>query len=326
MAIIDEADFIQWLKQLLNAVKPTIDAGGKLIILSTADKEKPNSLFKQIWAQAVDKASNYVPIFLPWTARPTRTQEWYDQLDYDIDDLYQEYPETPARALAPRQASKRFHPSWLDACHEPAEDLEPDGLWAVYRHPQPGRRYLLAADPAEGSPRSDPSPATIFDCETWEEVAHLHGKFEPDVFAGYLVAAARRYNDACVCVERNNHGHAVQIAIEHLGAGELLYQNPHDRKNGWLSNVKYKVLAVDNTAQVLREKGVTIHTDATIQELAMFEAATLKAPQGFHDDRAMTLIIGLAALRWPSTRHMVTGDSVIVEPEDVVSEKETRGW
>ena len=327
LAIVDEADFIQWFRPLMNAVKPTIDAGGRLILLSTVDKETPDSEFKRLWMQAQDKDSSYHPIFLPWSAHPERDQAWYEKIkhDYLIDDLYQEYPASPAQALAPRQAAKRFHPDWLDACYQPAEDQEPDGLWAVYAPPQPGRQYLLAADPAEGSPRSDPSPATIFDTETWEEVAHLHGKFEPDILAGYLVAAARRYNDACVCVERNNHGHACQLAIEYLDAGDLLYRSPFDDKDGWLSNLKYKTLAVDNAAQVMREAGVTLHTEATTQELAMFEAATLKAPQGFTDDRAMTLIIGLAALRWPSTR-LFTGQSAIIHAEEEITEEETSGW
>ena len=57
----------------------------------------------------------------------------------------------------------------------------------------------------------------------------------------------------------------------------------------------------------------------------MFEAATLKAPQGFTDDRAMTLIIGLAALRWPSTR-LFTGQSAIIPAEEEITEEETTGW
>jgi len=44
------------------------------------------------------------------------------------------------------------------------------------------------------------------------------------------------------------------------------------------------------------------------------------------DDRAMTIINGLAALRWPSLRHRGTGESRIVEPEDIIDEHETGGW
>lgn len=326
LAIVDEADFIPWLRQLMNAVRPTIDAGGRLILLSTADKDHPDSEFKRLWQHAIDDLSNFLPIFLPWHARPDRSQEWYDTLDYSEDDLFQEYPETPEQALAPRSESKRFHPSWIQQCFEPAKDLTPDQLWCIYRQPQQGTSYLLSADPAEGNPSSDPSAASVFNTETWEEVAHLHGRFEPHVFAGYLVKLSAIYNDAVICVERNNHGHAVHVALYNLDAGDLIYLNPHDKKDGWLSNAKYKTLAVDTTAEVLRDGSITIHTEATKSELAMFEAATLKAPEGFHDDRAMSLVIGIAALRWPSLRHQLTGESAVVEPEDTINEEETAGW
>jgi hypothetical protein len=58
----------------------------------------------------------------------------------------------------------------------------------------------------------------------------------------------------------------------------------------------------------------------------MFEAGTLKAPPGMTDDRAMTVINGMAALRWPSLRHRGTGESRIIEPEDIIDERETDGW
>ena len=103
LVIIDEADFIQWLKQLITAVKPTIDAGGQLIMISTADKEQPQSEFKRIWRAGRSGLNRYKAVFLPWWARPSRDVAWYDgqKQDYVQDDLWQEYPETPEQALAP---------------------------------------------------------------------------------------------------------------------------------------------------------------------------------------------------------------------------------
>jgi len=53
LVVVDEADFAgasgaDNLDALLAAVKPTIDAGGRLTLLSTADKSKPQSACKQI--------------------------------------------------------------------------------------------------------------------------------------------------------------------------------------------------------------------------------------------------------------------------------------
>ncbi|MGH2543481.1 MAG: terminase large subunit domain-containing protein, partial [Ardenticatenaceae bacterium] len=293
LVIIDEADFIRWFKQLLAAARPTVDAGGRLIVVSTVDKETQGSAFKRLFQQAEQKLNNYHATFLPWHARPERDESWYQaqRRDYDEDDLQQEYPATSAQALAPRSAQKRFRVQWLDQVYEEMQALRLSWLSAtpatIYRAPEAGRRYLVAADPAEGSPTSDPSAATLFDVETWEEVASLHGRFETDVFAGYLVALADEYGGALICPERNNHGHALIDNIKFLGYERLLYLNPGDGKYGWLSNLKSKIQAVDHAAAVLRDGACCLHSRATINELALFDAATLKAPPGFHDDLAM---------------------------------------
>lgn len=350
LAIVDEADFIPWLRELMAAVRPTVDAGGRLILLSTADKDHPDSEFKRLWHLAAAGSANFEPVFLPWSAHPERDADWYARLaaDYPVDDLHQEYPASPAEALAPRKSSKRFSFQWLQKCHEPVGYAEtghqlalgaqytPAALepWTVYELPRPGRRYVISADPAEGNPASDPSAAMIWDAEAWAEVAHLHGQFEPDVLAAHLVSAAHAYNDAVICPERNNHGHAVILAIQmgpdawgDSGADgtDLLYESPHDGKPGWLSNVKYKVLAADNAAQVFREGACTIRTEAVVQELAMLDASSLRAPDAFHDDRAMACLIGLAALRWPSQRHTATGDSIVIPPIDPIADIDRHG-
>jgi hypothetical protein len=327
LAIIDEADFIPLLKQLLNAVKPTIDAGGKLIMLSTIDKENRNSEFKRIWNQAIKGLNNYIPIFLPWTARPDRDEKWYQKQkeDYEEDDLYQEYPASPEEALSPRKSSKRFDPKWIAKCRsgrEKEHTIIPIPGFTIFQPPQRGRRYLLAADPAEGNPSSDPSAGSVLDCESWEQVATIHGRFEPDIFANYLVQIAKHYNGAKICWERNNHGHAVEIAIRYQNYSNI-YISPFDKKPGWLSNAKNKVLAVDYCAQILREGSCRLNDEVTIEELAMFEASNLRAPEGENDDMAMTIIIGLAALRWKSfEEEKGKGESETIQAKDVIEDLE----
>lgn len=314
LVIVDEADFIQWLKQLITAVKPTVDAGGQLILISTSDKEKPQSEFKRLFRRAMGGLSSYAPVFLPWAARPERTAEWYAQQaqDYDQDDLWQEYPETPEQALAQRTSRARFSPLWLHLIQDYAEPLDNKTVGApaisgliVYERPSALRQYLVAVDTCEGDPGSDPSPLTVFDTTTWAEVAHLHGRFEPSTLAGYAVQVAQFFRNAVICPERNNHGHAMILATEELiraarpDKQPIMYINPFDNKPGWLSDVKRKTLALDNAATVFREGGCRIRTEATVLELGSIEAATGKAPEGETDDRAMTVVIGLAALRWP---------------------------
>ena len=328
LALIDEADCIAWLKQLIAAVLPGVEAGGKLLLVSASDKGAPSSEFKRIYRGAIAGTNNYAPIFLPWHARPSRDQAWYDvqTVNYDDEhDMRANYPATPEEALSPRSSDKRFRPEWFEEWEKLAVLSNPltiPGL-IIYEMPQPGETYVVPADPAEGNPSSNPSVAAVLNSQ-WKQVAVLSGQFEPDVFGGYLVELARWYNDATIVPERNNHGHAVILTVRNLGAENLLYVNPFDsrigrKKYGWLSSPRMKSMAVTLAAQTLRDsRGKILRDRATVNELAAIEASTLKAPPGMLDDRAMAVIIGYAALRWPTSGGIGAVVDVYIEAPDVM--------
>ena len=103
LAVVDEADLILDLEIMLGSIKPTIDAGGKLVLVSRINKRKPNTAFKHTYRQAVLGENSYVPIFSPWYTHPNRDAGWYAQQQKDaitLDDLYEQYPATAQEALA----------------------------------------------------------------------------------------------------------------------------------------------------------------------------------------------------------------------------------
>jgi len=221
LAIIDEADLCPDLNRLMRSVKPTIDAGGQLILLSRADKSAPESEFKRIYKAARRGQSSWRPVFLPWHVRPSRDAAWYAEQKQDIeartgalDDLHEQYPATDTEALAPRSLDKRIPAGWIEACYQeetgslPADAPAIPGL-VIYRSPQKGRKYALGVDPAEGNPTSDDSALTVLDVLSGEECAVLSGKFQPAVMASYADKVGVYFNHAALMVERNNHGHAV---------------------------------------------------------------------------------------------------------------------
>lgn len=307
LVIVDEADFVPDLQALLNAVKPTIDAGGKLILVSTADKSRPESTFKAIYRAAKAGANSYTPLFCGWRARPDRTDEWYERQKADclaqtgaLDELHQEYPETDAEALAPRTLDKRLAPAWLQAVYEERRPLaDPFGEFPtipglqVFAVPQKGRSYVLGGDPAEGNPQSDDSACEVLDEGTGEQVASLAGRFEPSVFAGHVKTLSRWYNDAPALVERNNHGHAVLLWLADNGGPQLLC-GP-DEKPGWHTTTLCKARLYDLAADQVRGREVLIHALPTYVQLCAVEGATLRAPAGQHDDRAVAFALACAA-------------------------------
>ncbi|MCC7208309.1 MAG: hypothetical protein IT323_13460 [Anaerolineae bacterium] len=161
LVIMDESAFMQWAETLYTALKPTIDGGGQLIIVSTANGTR--GLFHKLWVNAVKGVNRFVPLFLSWRARPDRDEAWRARVASEAIssalDL-QEYPDTPDDAFQ-NTGGERFLPSmsWWDACrdslpaltrHEPmvialdaATSNDSFGLIAVTRHPADHERVAV---------------------------------------------------------------------------------------------------------------------------------------------------------------------------------------
>lgn len=333
LAILDEADLVPDLDRLLRSVKPTIDAGGQIVVLSRVNKSQPHSTFQRLYQEARTGRTDWHAIFLPWQARPDRDEAWYAAIRRDIlartgslDELYEQYPASDAEALAPRQCEKRFPLEWLLACYQElppvsldASQGDPARFWdhfgsllTVYRWPHPQRRYVIGADPAEGNPQSDESAAVVLELATQEEVAVLAGRAEPAVFAERLAQLAKLYGQAPVLVERNQHGHAVLLWwMEHasrLAPGSLLpplLPGP-DGRPGWLTTTASKAALWTRLAERLRQQQCCLHHRRTLEQLASIEGATLRAPAGQADDLAIAFALALVAadiVASPATIH-----------------------
>lgn len=94
-------------------------------------------------------------------------------------------------------------------------------------------------------------------------------------------------------VERNNHGHAVILALREMGAHVLFGR---DGKAGFLTTGASKALLYDDLAQAVREQALTICDGETAMQLASVDALTLRAPTGMQDDRAMALALAWRAV------------------------------
>lgn len=361
LALVDEADYVPDLATFLNAVKPTVDAGGKLFLVSTSDKQRPVSPFKNLFRAArraeenrkeqianrarssptsyllpplSSSAGDYQALFLPWHARPDRSAVWHERTQAEMfaqrgthDDFYAEYPATPEEALAPEQLDRRLPYDWLQAVTEflPAcADSSAPALagLTVYAPPAPDHSYVIGADPAEGIPHRDASAACVLDAATWEEVATLAGPLEPGVFAQALAHLARYYNQADLLVERNNHGHAVIRSLQERGDVRLL--EGYDGRPGWLSNIKGKPLLYDAVAEAVRSGACRIRCGETVAQLASIEASTLAAPAGLHDDRADAFALALAALAYGRGRGAAS--TVAAARDPLLEMDRSAGW
>lgn len=329
IVVVDEADFVENFNAVMNAVKPTIDAGGKMLLISTVDKGKPESAFKQMYRAAKRGQTQWRAIFLPWHARPGRDDDWYEAQKADVmartgalDALAQEYPATDTEALAPNTLDKRIAPAWIEACYEEMEPLRNVRAapslpgFEIYRPPMPGRKYVLGADPAEGNPTSDDSALTVVEHATGEECAVLAGKVEPATFGGYIKLVSAYYNFAPAMVERNNHGHTVILWLkDNAPRVRLLHghdwdvtTHETDEKLGWMTSTLGKALLYTEAADHFRQNAdlneqgqvgkhptKVLHSERSYFQLASIEGATLKAPDQMHDDHAVSYCLAQVA-------------------------------
>lgn len=308
MAFVDECDLVPDLNRLMGAVKPTIDAGGGMVLLSRANKETPDSTFKKIYRGATVNENDWEPIFLPWWSHPKRNQGWYQAQKRDVlartgvlDDLYQQYPATDEEALMPPTANRRIPFQWLLQCCDIIPPLEkagpssvPPAMLKVYLEPSFLQDYVIGIDPAEGNPTSDDSVATVFNVRTLEQCAVLAGKIEPDVLTSYCIALSHWYNDAKLLPERNNHGHVVLQILNDDAKVRGNVIKGLDGKGGWMSSSRGKAMMYDYLVEEIRNANVTIHDSDTKVQLQSIEGSTLNAPEGKHDDYAMAAGLAVA--------------------------------
>jgi Terminase large subunit, T4likevirus-type, N-terminal len=312
LVVMDEAAHMQWGARLYAAAKPTMDDGGQLIVLSTANGA--GGFFHTLWSKAVARVNGFATAFLPWWSRPGRDQAWYDRKlaeATDPDLIKQEFPADETEAFI-ASGRVRFASAWIAAQAAniesglPARDLPTDlraieGL-TVYRLPGQVKAdfLLIPADVAEGLEGGDYSTAPVLgvsaDGTRAEELACVYGSWEPDEFGVILHALSEAYK-AGIAVERNNHGFAVLTKLRDLGSTRIL--NGHDGRSGWTTTPATKPQAVDALAVALRDGGAVVRSQATLNEMRDYRklgGGKTGAPEGMHDDRVMSWAVGLGWL------------------------------
>lgn len=112
LVIFDEWAFQQGAETIWAGTFPVINrpTGGQVIGLSTIER---GTLFEELWLRN-DKC--FHKIFIPWTADPRRTEEWYEQTKAALGDMvFSEYPATPEEALMVPGGA--FFPEFKEAIH-----------------------------------------------------------------------------------------------------------------------------------------------------------------------------------------------------------------
>jgi len=182
----------------------------------------------------------------------------------------------------------------LAGAFEPIEARE-NGRMAMWLPPQAGKQYIMGVDPAGGGSDGDYSCAQVIERRTGIQCAELHGHFPPRELAVKLIELARRYDDALLVVERNNHGYGV---LAHLRAENAANVYQEGGQDGWLTSAVSRPAMLENLAAVLATEPGLFRSARLLNECRTFvrqSDGSSGASAGAHDDCVMAMAIALGA-------------------------------
>jgi len=247
-----------------------------------------------------------------------------DNFNGDVEAFRQEYPATAEEAFitggTPVFDAAALRQYLLNA-PEPiavgrlvgndAPELEPDaaGELSVWRRPEPGHRYVITADVAEGlDGAADYSTASVWDMATDDQAAEWHGKTPPDLFAAALARLGLYYFGALVACEANNHGLTTIKFLQegHPSQGTAPYHAIYYRREidkaadretnrpGWLTTTATRPLMLGKLRLLVRDRALGIKSRGMAGEMLSFVRhvdGKWAAAGGGHDDRVISAAI-----------------------------------
>lgn len=301
LAVLDEFEYHDYAKENYSEVKPMIDAGGQLIILSTADKLRVGTKFKELYNRARAGESNFYKIFLPYDLLTYRTAEWYGQLKLDYRDWEIEckFPRTEDEALSTLATRALWDETILAGIYQYLEPADVDmntygGIVSVYKPVVVGAKYCMFTDPSDG--KTDPFHTVVMERQTGEGVCEAHGKVPADMCAQIHDGLARYYNNAYNSHElTGTSGGKFDETLKNLETPNRAFFVKTDgtldyKKHGWWTGPQLKKKMVWGLEEAVRKREIITHSKDTITEFKGMIIPEGKEPQatpGMHDDRFM---------------------------------------
>ena len=307
LVICDEHDRHPYAEENFAAVKPTVDAGGQLISVSTINKLRSQSLFRSLYCGARDAINGFYPVFLPWHVRPGRDDAWYERVRKEAPttatmpaELYmeQEYPASDVEALKPSRAVGAFDHVVLQQmeidCRSPVESKSPIN---IYQLPVPGRRYCAGTDTAHGV-GGDYAVTVVMDASTGYVVADImSATLPPDMLALHSVELLKKYNSPIWAIEDNGWGVLALSVARDMEYRQLYCRDAEGQKPGWRTDDRSSYTVWGELIQAVEGRLITIPNR---EGLAQFydvirnpeRGGRIEAQSGGHDDYPMA--VGLA--------------------------------
>ncbi|RPE10559.1 DNA packaging protein [Paenibacillus polymyxa] len=168
------------------------------------------------------------------------------------------------------------------------------GELVIYRQPEQGKRYILAADTAKGKEDGDYDAAYVLEERTGEMCAALHGKWDTDLYGKKLNTLGLYYNTALLAVENNNTGESVLNTLFNTCHYPLLFMHKKGTM-GWNTNQATRPVMISDFKEAIRDQLFAIYCPDLYSECMTLidKNGKAEADSGCHDDRIMAYAIAL---------------------------------
>lgn len=204
---------------------------------------------------------------------------WYFDKRLELkEDVYQEYPCTDEMAFL-HSGRPYFDIELLDILINQNKNIEfiskYNGEIEIFEEPQKNVEYIIGSDVAEGLELGDSSTFFILRADTMTEVANGEYKVKPDEHGLLLEHWGKKYNNAFIGVERNNHGHSTLNTLINTCKYPYIYiektldkrYNKETEKPGWSTNPTSKYIMLDDLDTAIRNEEITIKSVRTLKQM-----------------------------------------------------------
>jgi len=320
LLVIDEAAFIEGIKEMWKGVNPTLsETQGSSIVIST-----PNGVgnwFHSVYTKAVSGENDFNPTRIDWWEHPGRDEEWYEKETSNLSEreVAQEY-ECSFISSGHTVVDSKYLQSLEEDTVEPKVKENYDNNWWIWEKRQEDTKYFITADVARGD-GGDYSAFHVFDAEEFKQVSEYKGKIEPEHFAELLIQAGQMYGNCLIVVENNNIGWNVLTKLKESNYPNLFYseKSTHEqveqhiaentrRKGivpGITTSTKTRPVMISKMGEHIRNNTINIKSDRVLNELTTFiwDNAKPVAMDGYNDD----LVMSLAIACWIRDRIIIKG-------------------
>lgn len=307
LLLLDEAAFIDNIGTIFTAAQQTLATGGQCFAISTPNGT--GNWFHKTYTNAQIGENKFVPISLPWTVHPERSQNWRDEQD---------------KTLGPREAAQECDCNFLTSgatvlepdtlnwyeqnyIREPYEKRGLDGNIWMWEQPDYSRTYAVIADVARGDGK-DYSAFHVVDVELACQVAEYKGQIGTRDYGNMLISIATEYNDALLVIENTGIGwDVVQTAIER--GYRNLYYSPRSELSiadaetyaakyergdgmvpGFTMSQRTRPLVIAKMKSYMQEQSCTFRSKRLLEELRTFiwKNGRPQAQDNYNDDLVMS--------------------------------------